>query len=86
MYCANRNPQKSPVKCNARKVVATTDDHLDIVPESNIKHTEMFVLTTNTYSKRDKHVQDVDTFNKHLANTRQTALGKKYEEPITSEK
>lgn len=40
------------------------------VDESNIKHAEMFGLTTNMYTKHDKILRGAHNVNKHLANAR----------------
>lgn len=79
------NFSKNPVKLNARKVVATADDHPYIITESNITHVELLGLTKNEYKKRDKNVRNLDTVDKHLADVKLAALRKDDDVPITSD-
>lgn len=79
------NLTKNPVKLDTRQVVATADDHPDIIAEYNITHAKILGLTTTKYKNRDKNVRDCDTVNKHIASAKVAALSNQDEQPIASE-
>lgn len=72
---------------NAQQVVATAEDHQDIITEPPITHAKIIdiIAADWKYRKRDKNARGIHTVNQIISDAIISELGDTSEVPITSE-